>query len=106
MQFNYSIRLQSGGVIEAYFSIERDNQIIREEGFWCEACLVGKPAEQSPDHRYCKDCYVLLLRETKLLLGRHRPAWVPYAKPQNAKFDTKEVLPLLDIVGRQNTLII
>ena len=44
---------------------------------------------------------MLLLRETKLLLGRSRPAWVPYAKPQNAKLDTKEVLPLLQGINQQ-----
>ncbi len=67
-----------------YFDIRRDVEIINAGGFFCEACLVGKPAaEQSPDPRYCQDCYDLLLREAERLPGVKRPVWIPkHQKPK------------------------
>ena len=44
-----------------YFDIKRDMAIAKAGGFFCQACLVGKPAgEQSPDGRYCQGCYAFL----------------------------------------------
>ena len=44
-----------------YFDIKRDRAIIKASGFFCQTCLVGKPAsEQSPDKRYCQGCYDFL----------------------------------------------
>lgn len=64
-----------------YFDIKRDNAIINAGGFPCQACLVGTPAaEQSPDPRYCQTCYDILFKETGMLSGGKRPAWLP--KPQ------------------------
>ena len=87
---------------DGYFSIAKDREVIEDGGFFCGACLVGKPAsEQSLDYRCCQDCYMLLQKESQLLTGRSRLAWIP--KPQNAKLDTKEVLPLLDYINKQET---
>ncbi len=39
-------------------AIKQDNEIIAAGGFWCHACLVGKPVgKQSLDPRYCQGCY-------------------------------------------------
>ena len=47
-----------------YFDIKHDGAIINAGGFWCEACLIGKPgSDTSPDPRYCQDCYGFLLKE-------------------------------------------
>ena len=62
-----------------YFNIKQDVKIERAGGFWCEACLTGKPAaEQSPDPRYCQNCFTFLLDEATLLPARRKsPKWVP-----------------------------
>ena len=61
------------------YNIKRDKQIIEAGGFFCHACLVGKPVtEQSPDVHYCPDCYKSLLKEAALLSGQ--PKWCPRAK--------------------------
>ena len=52
---------------ENYFDIKGDLEVINASGFFCHACVVGKPAEeQSPDPRYCFGCYELLLKEAGL----------------------------------------
>ena len=63
-----------------YFDIKHDGAIINTGGFWCEACLIGKPGSdtRSPDPRYCQDCYGFLLKEAKMLSTAH-PAWIPRA---------------------------
>jgi len=59
------------------FDIKRDNAIIEAGGFWCSACLSGKPVgEQSPDQRYCQGCYDFLLNEAELE-GRRAGDWRP-----------------------------
>lgn len=68
---------------KGYFNIKRDVEITNAGGFFCEACLVGKPVEeQSYDPRYCRGCYSFLLNEGELLPLGKRPAWMP--KPQKA----------------------
>lgn len=47
-----------------YFDSRRDAEIIAAGGFFCQACLVGKPrAERSLDLRYCQGCYEFLKEE-------------------------------------------
>lgn len=47
-------------------------------GFFCLACLVGKPADdQSADPRYCQSCYDVLTEETTTMPKTKRPAWLP-----------------------------
>ena len=69
-----------------YFSIKGDFTIIKAGGFFCNACLAGKPvAEQSPDPHYCQRCYHFLIAEAELLSPGKRPAWIPKKqKPKKA----------------------
>ena len=47
-----------------YFNIERDLEIEKVGGFFCQACVVSKPAsELSADPRYCLGCYEVLNHE-------------------------------------------
>jgi len=64
---------------KGYFDIKRDIELEKAGGFWCDACLVTKPAtEQSPDCRYCQGCFGLLLKEAVLLRPQQRrPEWLP-----------------------------
>lgn len=40
-----------------YFDIRRDHVVIKDGGFLCQACLIGKDGTAaSPDPRYCRDC--------------------------------------------------
>jgi hypothetical protein len=60
------------------FNTRRDNEIISAGGFWCEACLVAKPAvERSLDPRYCQGCYQFLLAEAELDTSRRGGEWKP-----------------------------
>ncbi len=82
---------------EKYFDIKCDLEIIRTGGFFCCACVVGKPAEeQSPDPRYCRDCYELLLKEAKLLPVKKRPGWIPkpHQTPQKHQGRDKKLYPI------------
>lgn len=79
-----------------YFDIKRDTatgilstvtkeqphiDVRQESGFFCEACLVGKPMDdQSPDPRYCLECFEILVKEAEMLTGKRNPPWVP--RPQ------------------------
>lgn len=65
-----------------YFNIKRDIEIEKAGGFFCGACLVGKPAtEQSSDPRYCLGCYDFLLKEAEMLPAKSgRPEWIPKAR--------------------------
>lgn len=66
---------------EGYFDTKRDIEIINAVGFFCQACLVGKPASEiSPDSRYCWGCYEFLLKEAEMDASRHGGDW----KPQEA----------------------
>lgn len=62
------------------FSIKQDNELIAKGShFWCKACVVVRPlSEQSPDPRYCQQCFKLLTFEASLLRGHdNKPAWIP-----------------------------
>jgi hypothetical protein len=63
---------------EKYFDIERDKKF----PCFCLDCATGKSAEeQSPDSRYCHNCYKFLLKEAEILPMNKRPGWLPkYAK--------------------------
>lgn len=75
------------------FDSQRDKEIISAGGFFCQACLVGKPADdQSRDPRYCLGCYEVLLQEAEALVAsgnKHRPSWIP-KKEKAEKSATKE----------------
>lgn len=61
------------------FSIKQDIEIEKAGGFWCQGCLIGKPAgEQSDDPKYCHECFKFFLDEAELLPEtRGKPYWVP-----------------------------
>ena len=66
---------------EGYFDTKRDIEIINAVGFFCQACLVDKPASEiSPDSRYCWFCYEFLLKEAEMDASRRGGDW----KPQEA----------------------
>lgn len=72
-----------------YFDSERDKAIIEAGGFFCQGCLVGKPAVvQSQDPRYCQGCYDFFLKEAEMLSETKRPRWIP--KPQKPKITRKK----------------
>ena len=83
------------------FDIKRDKAIIEAGGFWCSACLSGKPAnEQSPDPRYCQGCFKFLLDEAALLSpNRGKPAWVPTPGRTEALPAKREVVAKLPAKG-------
>ena len=74
-----------------YFDIEHDGAIINAGGFWCGACLFGKPGSntRSPDPRYCQDCYGLLLKEAEILPQGKRPAWIPRATRATVHYENQ-----------------
>jgi len=44
-----------------YFDVHRDFAVIKDGGFFCQACLMGKEKTTiSPDPRYCQNCYDFL----------------------------------------------
>lgn len=80
-----------------YFDIKRDNLIIKAGGFFCSACLVGRPAsEQSADNRYCQNCYEFLLAETKLLENKRSPSWLPKTTTNKLKEKKSHPSPTLE----------
>ena len=84
-------------LVTGYFSIERDNEIANNGGFFCQACLVGKPLDDiSPDPRYCLGCYEVLSAEAKMLSGIKRK-WVPQAP--SAKIGRKKEVKVETGVG-------
>lgn len=79
-------------VSKGYFDVKRDVEITNAGGFFCEACLVGKPVEeQSSDPRYCQGCYVFLLNEAEILPTAKRPAWTPKKPPKAYQRGVKSI---------------
>jgi hypothetical protein len=71
---------------EGYFSSARDRAIIEVGGFFCEACLVGKPMDDvSPDPRYCRGCYDFLKAEADQLPATKRPRWIPKGRGKSGE---------------------
>lgn len=65
-------------VKRGYFDIKRDSEIINAGGFFCYACVIGKPANDiSPDPRYCQECYDFLIKEAELDTRRRGDDWKP-----------------------------
>ena len=80
---------------KGFFSAQKDNERIAAGGsFFCNACLVGKPAvEQSLDKRYCQGCYDILLNEASLLpVGSKKQGWQPVPNSIEATPATQEVV--------------
>lgn len=85
-----------------YFNLERDSKIIKAGGFFCNACLTGKPTSgRSPDLHYCQGCYDVLLKEVNMLIAsdkRHRPSWIP-TKPSSKASQGEKVSADIQRVG-------
>ncbi len=84
-----------------YFSTKRDTEIVAAGGFWCFACLVGKPAvERSPDPRYCQSCYEFLSKEAETLKagGQRVGDWKPKTPVGDAPQTACEALPVSESV--------
>ena len=63
---------------KGYFDIKRDIEIEKAGGFFCEACLVGRPLDdQSPDPRYCLGCFDFLLKEVETDSRQGKRTWYP-----------------------------
>lgn len=99
---------------EDYFSCKCDRAIIGAGGFYCQACLMGRPAgEQSPDPRYCQRCYEFLLEEASLLHPTKRPKWIPKTEvigiPQqcsNAFLDAENNKPMEIHTDKQKEVLL
>ena len=64
--------------MSSQFDIAKDCAVVAQGGFFCRACLTGKPArEQSPDPRYCQGCFVFLADEAALLPPGKGGRWIP-----------------------------
>ena len=65
-----------------YFDVHRDFTVIKDGGFFCQACLIGKEKTAiSPDPRYCRGCYDFLAEEAEMLTGHSRVEWKPKLAP-------------------------
>jgi hypothetical protein len=74
-----------------YFDGGRDRDTIGAGGFFCQTCLVGKPAlEQSPDPRYCQGCYDFLSKEMELDNSRRAAVWKPVFANRQAEKQVKD----------------
>ena len=61
-----------------YFDIKRDIELSSNGGFFCAACLIGKPADDmSPDSHYCLGCYEVLSDEAALVSHLSKASWKP-----------------------------
>jgi len=79
------------------FDAARDSDVVGFVGFFCSACLVGKPLnDQSADLRYCQGCYEFLSDKAKMLSGTKRPKWVP--KSQRLAY--RKVIPVSRDISR------
>ena len=60
--------------MECKFDIKEDVRIVNEGGFFCEACLIGKPEVErsNRDIRYCKECRASIDKEQR---GGARDYW-------------------------------
>ena len=62
----------------SYFDSDRDSAVVTAGGFFCQACLTGKPAsEASADKRYCYGCFEFLAKEAKQASSWRIPKWAP-----------------------------
>lgn len=77
---------------KAYFSIERDRQIINGGGFFCCGCLAGKHgAERSPkDARYCVLCQPTIENEYRIIASRRGKPLEAFYRPVTPSLQAKE----------------
>lgn len=74
------------------FDIKEDVKISNNGGFFCQACICGRPLSQrSKDERYCLECYDILKGE----YGTE----VPKNKKEEKKVKKQEALDLVTKLG-------
>ena len=74
------------------FNIKEDVKISNNGGFFCQACICGRPEEErSKDERYCLECYDILKGE----YGTE----VPKNKKEEKKVKKQEALDLVTELG-------
>ena len=89
---------------------DTDNLIKSKPGmFWCYTHLADLPLEmQSPDPRYCQECYELLLHEVddmKSSGNHHKPWWIPKtANGKNVQV-LGQLAPNMSTVNSQKTTV-
>ena len=89
---------------EGYFDTKRDIEIINAGGFFCLACLVGKPASMlSPDSRYCRFCYELLLEEAGMDTSRRDSDWKPQEAGTMPAHVSQDVRAIMSTVKSKKT---
>lgn len=89
---------------KGYFDIKRDIEIEKAGGFFCEACLVGKPMDdQSPDPRYCLSCYELLIKEAELDSSRRKKDWYPKKPAKEVAHIPMDVRRNMSTINAQKT---
>jgi hypothetical protein len=77
--------------------------------FWCYTHLADLSFEkQSPDPRYCQECYKLLLREIedmKSLGNHHKPWWIPKTANEKNVQAVEQLAPNMSTLNRQKTTV-
>ena len=77
--------------------------------FWCYIHLADLSFEkQSPDPRYCQECYKLLLREIedmKSLGNHHKPWWIPKTANEKNVQAVEHLAPNMSTLNRQKTTV-
>ena len=77
--------------------MDRDKSDVRNNGkFFCHACLADK-TNQSPDPRYCRGCYELLLKEAEMDTRRKDSDWKPITPTPEPKIGDEKLAQAQDI---------
>ena len=84
----------------SYFCIKRDLETAKNGGFWCNACIIGKPqTEASPDPRYCHGCYEVLSEEARIDKSWRKADWKPSVSANATSLVTSETGGRKDAIG-------
>jgi len=92
-----------------HFDSQRDKEVIDNGGFFCQACLTGKPLDdKSPDPRYCLVCHEFLSNEVELLPDKKhkKPSWVPVSGWVKTEPAPVEVVPKPPIVSSNGSVVL
>ena len=75
--------------------------------FLCNACLVHRPQEnQSPDARYCHECYSFLVEEASLDISRRKVEWKPREEHQKPVGEVEMAATPLPISARVEEVLL
>jgi hypothetical protein len=83
--------------------------LVKPGYFWCYTHLQDLPLEkQSPDPRYCQECYQLLLHEVddmKSSGNHHKPRWIPKSTKEKTVQVVEQLAPNMSTVNSQKTTV-